>query len=296
MSNITNLPASYNGNLPVPSLEAYIAQVNQIPILDRAEEIRLAERMQCENDREAAQLLILSHLRYVVRVAKSYMGYGLSLADLIQEGTIGLMKAVKRFDYKKEVRLVTFAMHWIKAEIHEFIIKNWRIMKVATTKAQRKLFFKLKSAKKSVNWLTNEEAQIIAKDLGVKSSEVFKMEQRLLSKDVPFELPYDEHTVHSANSNKQATAPIHYLEVEEANPALMLEHANWQTDLQDKLQTSIAQLDPRSQEIIQKRWLAVDNKATLAELAENFNISKERVRQLEQQALGQLKQAIYKND
>jgi RNA polymerase sigma-32 factor len=273
-----------NKNLPIGSIDGYMQRVNHIPMLSAEEEYTLGKKLQTEGDLEAAQKLVTSHLRYVVRVAKGYLGYGLHLSDLIQEGTIGLMKAVKRFDPDKGVRLVSFAVHWIKAEIHEFIIRNWRIVKVATTKAQRKLFFNLRSSKKRLGWFTQEEVNSIAQELGVKPEEVVRMEQRMQCGDIAFDLPgeHDEYTI---------PAPIEYLESDERDPLLLLEQANWSNYTQNKVQEIISSLDQRSRDILDKRYMA-EQQATLSELANKYKISAERVRQLEQSALNKIKQAI----
>ena len=276
-----------NTHLPIGSIEAYIQRVNTIPLLSEEEEYELGERLQKYGDLKAAQKLVTSHLRYVVRVAKGYVGYGLHLADLIQEGTIGLMKAVKRFQPNKGVRLVTFAVHWIKAEMHEFIIRNWRIVKVATTKAQRKLFFNLRSAKKYLGWFTQEEIESVAKDLGVKADEVVRMEQRLHAGDVSFDLPQiDEHSDRVA-----LPAPSGYLESKEVDPSLQMENKNWADYTHDKLQHALISLDARSRDILEKRWIA-DNKSTLSELAAYYKVSVERIRQLEQNAIHKLRVAL----
>ncbi len=268
--------------VPVPSLEAYMATVNGIPMLSAQAEYELASRLQQQGDLSAARALVLSHLRFVVRVAKEYNGYGLALADLIQEGNIGLMKAVKRFDPTVGVRLVSFAVHWIKSEIHEYIIKNWRIVKIATTKAQRKLFFNLRKMKPRLGWFSEAEIQDVAKELNVPVREVIAMEMRLNAQDAAF----DGHQDTAEDENPYI--PALYLEDKGANPALLIEQDNWQIDATDRLQHAFEQLDERSQIIIRTRWLN-DNKATLQELAERFQISAERVRQLEQKALDNLK-------
>lgn len=275
-----------SSQVPASSLDSYIQYANSIPILSREEEANLAREWHASENVHSAQKLVLSHLRYVVRVAKGYMGYGLNLSDLIQEGTIGLMKAVKKFNPEKEVRLVTFAMHWIKAEIHEFIIKNWRIVKIATTKSQRKLFFKLRSKKKGSNWLSAQEIKQIAADLGVKEKEVMQMEARLAYSDTPFDLPDDAD---SDNLDRIAYSPVEYLENKSASPDQILESDAWQDQMQSGLYEAFNNLDERSQYILQRRWLNDDAKATLDELAQHFNISKERVRQIEAKAMSQIK-------
>jgi RNA polymerase sigma-32 factor len=284
MNNV-GLPVLANVQLPTSSIDSYIQFANSVPILTKEEEYELARKWHETEDLQAAQRMVLSHLRYVIRVAKSYMGYGLNLADLIQEGTIGLMKAVKKFQPEREVRLVTFAMHWIKAEIHEFIIRNWRIVKIATTKSQRKLFFKLRSKKKNLNWLTGSEITEIARDLGVKEKDVMQMEARLAFDDTPFDLPTDA----SDDSDRIAYSPVEYLEHKSAGPEQMLEDYSLQTLVNVNLQDALKKLDPRSLHILQQRWLNDDTKATLEELAQHFSISKERIRQIEAKAMQQIK-------
>jgi RNA polymerase sigma-32 factor len=275
--------------LPSSSMDSYIHYANSVPLLSREEESELARDWHESGNLQAAQKLILAHLRYVVRVAKGYMGYGLNLGDLIQEGTIGLMKAVKKFKPEKEVRLVTFAMHWIKSEIHEFIIRNWRIVKIATTKPQRKLFFKLRSKKKGTSWLTNQEVTEIANDLGVKEKDVLQMEARLAFSDTPFDLPEDAD---SNGADRIAYSPVEYLENKSANPAQALENDTWQDKMQDGLYEALDNLDARSLYIVQQRWLNDDNKATLEDLAQHFSVSKERIRQIEARAMEQIKEHI----
>lgn len=274
------------GNLPViqEGLSQYLQTINKIPLLDEAQEHALAIQYREHGDLVAAQKLVLSHLRYVVKVARGFSGYGLAFADLIQEGTIGLMKAVKRFDPKLNVRLVTFAMHWIKAEIHDFIIKNWRIVKVATTKAQRKLFFNLRRAKNQLGWFTREEVNMVAEDLGVKPSEVVEMEQRLYAQDACFEAS-------DVDDEDAYLAPEYRLEAPNTDPALLQANADALQVNSDQLQTALMQLDARSLDIIQSRWLS-DKKATFKTLAEKYNVSIERVRQLEQAAMQSLKTEI----
>ncbi len=272
--------------LPTSSIESYISYANSIPMLSREEEAELANEWHAKENLQAAQKLVLSHLRYVVRVAKGYMGYGLNLSDLIQEGTIGLMKAVKKFNPEKEVRLVTFAMHWIKAEIHEYIIRNWRIVKIATTKSQRKLFFKLRSKKKGTGWLSSQEVSEIAKDLGVKEKDVMQMEARLAYSDTPFDLPDDAD---ADSVDRIAYSPVEYLEHKSVSPELSLEQDSWQDKMQTGLYAALENLDERSLYILQQRWLNDDNKATLEDLAQHFSVSKERIRQIEAKALEQIK-------
>jgi RNA polymerase sigma-32 factor len=271
--------------LPANTIDGYIHYVNSIPVLSREEEAELANQWISNQDIKAAQKLVLSHLRYVVRVAKSYMGYGLNLADLIQEGSIGLMKAVKKFKPEREVRLVTFAMHWIKAEIHEFIIRNWRIVKIATTKPQRKLFFKLRSKKQSEGWLSSSEITEIAKDLGVKEKEVIQMEARMSYGDTPFDLPDD---IDDAN-DRLSYAPVEYLEHKSAAPDEVLETESWNNQMHSGLQEAFNNLDDRAKYILQQRWLNHDSKATLDDLAQHFSVSKERIRQIEAKAMAQIK-------
>jgi RNA polymerase sigma-32 factor len=267
--------------LPAGSLDAYIQSVNLIPILTAEEEQDLALRYRHDNDLEAAKQLVMSHLRFVVKVARGYNGYGLPLADLIQEGNIGLMKAVKRFDPSMGVRLVSFAVHWIRAEMHEFILRNWRIVKIATTKAQRKLFFNLRSAKKRLGWMNNEEVDAIAKDLGVTSKDVMEMEQRLSNYDASFDGA-------SVDEEEDVYAPSAYLVDLRSGPEEQLETDQVDDQQQEKLQNAIATLDDRSRDIISKRWL-VENRATLHELAEEYDISAERIRQIETSAMKKLK-------
>jgi len=274
-------------NASASSIESYIQYTSSVPLLSKEEEFALAQDLQDNNNLEAAQKLVLSHLRYVVRVAKGYLGYGLNLGDLIQEGTVGLMKAVKKFTPEKDVRLVTFAMHWIKSEINEFVIRNWRVVKIATTKAQRKLFFKLRSKKKTLEWLSVAEREVIAQDLGVKAKEVEQMEARLYTADVAFDLPEQE--------NDETFAPVEYLEDKSvyASPLATVESGDWDNMAQDKFSEVFAKLDGRSQRILTCRWLQGEGmKATLADLAEEMQISKERVRQLERKAIQQMRELI----
>jgi RNA polymerase sigma-32 factor len=283
---MSNLLSIREMALPLGSLESYIQRVNQIPLLSVEEEQGFAQRFRTEGDLEAAQKLVLSHLRFVVRVARNYMGYGLAQADLIQEGNIGLMKAVKRFDPEIGVRLVSFAVHWIKAEIHEFVLRNWRIVKVATTKAQRKLFFNLRKATKQLGWFSEQEVQQVAANLNVSPKEVRTMEHRLASPDKSF-----EGSSSSEDEGEDWSAPVNYLVDSSSDPIKLLEEQD-STFKQDKdLQAAFIQLDARSQDIIKQRWLAED-KATLHELAAKYKISAERVRQLENQAMTKLKKLM----
>lgn len=271
-------------HLPVQSIEAYLRHVNQIPLLSAEEELDFATRLQQNNDIAAARPLILAHLRYVARVAKGYMGYGLPLADLIQEGNIGLMKAVRRFNPTMGVRLVTFAMHWIKAEIHEYILRNWRIVKIATTKAQRKLFFNLRNMKKHLGWMSQQEVNDIAKDLRVKPETVREMELRLASSDTAFD-------AHDDDEDNHHFAPAGYLEDHRANPAQQLESDDWSEQSNDTIYRALDQLDERSQDIIRARWLN-ESKLTLQDLADKYKVSAERIRQLEKTAMDKLRVAV----
>ena len=274
-------------NLPIPSamgsLEAYIGAVHQIPVLTVEDEQRLAHRLREDNDIAAAQELILSHLRFVIHVARGYSGYGLQIGDLIQEGNIGLMKAVKRFDPTVGVRLVSFAVHWIRAEMHEFIIKNWRIVKVATTKAQRKLFFNLRKSKTRLGWLNAEEVSAVARDLNVSEREVLEMESRLSGRDIGFDAPDD------ADDDHAPPAPVNYLVARDDDPALAYESANDEDNQLELLREGMAQLDARSRDIIKRRWLDADSKVTLQELADEYGVSAERIRQVEANALKKMK-------
>lgn len=269
--------------VPGGDLSAYIQAVGSIPVLSAERERELAEELHYRGDLEAARQLVMSHLRFVVHIAKSYSGYGLPQADLIQEGNVGLMKAVKRFDPSKGVRLVSFAVHWIKAEIHEYVLRNWRIVKVATTKAQRKLFFNLRSAKKQLAWLSNDEAKAVASDLGVDINEVRRMEGRLSSVDLAFDADADDES--------GAVAPVYYLEDKSGDPAAVLEADNWEETSHQALTLAMSELDDRSRDILQSRWLT-DTKATLHELAERYGVSAERIRQLEQAAMKKLRASM----
>ena len=270
---------------PGRDLGAYIQTVNTIPLLTAAEEQSLGYRLQDEGDLEAARMLVMSHLRFVVHIARSYQGYGLPQADLIQEGNIGLMKAVKRFDASMGVRLVSFAVHWIKAEIHEFVLRNWRIVKVATTKAQRKLFFNLRGAKKDFGWLNVEELKAIASDLNVKPETVREMEGRLASIDTAFDGYTDD------DDETYSAAPVNYLIDSRYDPAILAEDENTETDAHTKLQNALAKLDERSRDILQQRWLN-DNKSTLHDLAAIYGVSAERIRQLEKNAMNKIRTSL----
>jgi len=266
-------------------LSGYIQAVNRIPVLSAEEEHDLAVRLQRDDDLGAARRLVLSHLRFVVHIARGYNGYGLPLGDLIQEGNIGLMKAVKRFNPDVGVRLVSFAVHWIRAEMHEFILRNWRIVKVATTKSQRKLFFNLRSAKKRLGWLNGEEVAAVAKDLGVKPEAVLEMESRLSGQDVTFDPSADD------DDESRSLAPAAYLQDSRMDPAVMLESSDWQANRLDALQGALEQLDERSRDILAQRWLT-DDKSTLQTLADRYQVSAERIRQLENNAMKKLKAVL----
>ncbi len=281
MSTALALPV----NLSVGTFDAYLNVVRQMPKLTVEQELELAFKDRDDGDLEAARDLVMTNLRFVVHVARGYSGYGLSMPDIIQEGNIGLMKAVKRFDPDVGVRLVSFAVHWIKAEIHEYVIKNWGIVKIATTKAQRKLFFNLRKSKQDLGWLSNDEAVAIAKDLDVDVSIVYEMEKRLGSKDMSFDMPVDEA------SEESFVAPASYLQQYGADPAELLENSDWVGHEQDLLADAMAGLDERSLDILSSRWL-MDKKATLHELAERYNVSAERIRQLEQNAMKKLRVAV----
>ncbi|MFK5914406.1 MAG: RNA polymerase sigma factor RpoH [Woeseiaceae bacterium] len=270
--------------IPSGSLESYLQAARNIPILTAEEERELATQLQDHGDLDAAQKLVLSHLRFVAHIARSYNGYGLALADLVQEGNIGLMKAVKRFDPTVGVRLISFAVYWIRAEIHEFILRNWRIVKVATTKAQRKLFFNLRKKKKRLGWFNNDEVHAVADELGVKPTEVLEMEKRLSGLDIGFDGPDD-------NDEQISPAPANYLEDSSLEPAQLNEQSNWAEDQQTRLYSALSELDERSQDILRQRWLS-DNKSTLHQLADQYSISAERVRQLESNAIKKLKNFI----
>jgi RNA polymerase sigma-32 factor len=287
MNQMTATTALVSHNLPVPSalgsLEAYVGAVHQIPVLSAEDEQALARRLRDEDDLGAARELVLSHLRFVVHVARGYNGYGLQLGDLIQEGNIGLMKAVKRFDPDIGVRLVSFAVHWIRAEMHEFIIKNWRIVKVATTKAQRKLFFNLRRSKTRLGWLNAEEVRVVAQNLNVSEREVLEMESRLSGRDIGFDAPDDVDDDHAP------PAPVAYLVAEGLDPAQTYESADSEADQLDLLREGLARLDQRSRDIVKRRWLDADSKVTLQELADEYSVSAERIRQIEANALKKMK-------
>jgi len=271
--------------LPVGSLEAYKQAVETIPMLSREEEQALAERYQRDHDLDAAWRLVTAHLRFVVRIARGYQGYGLAEADLIQEGNIGLMKAVKRFDPAIGVRLVSFAVHWIRAEIHEFILRNWRIVKVATTKAQRKLFFNLRGAKKRLGWLNREEVESVASDLGVTPEDVVEMEKRLNAHDAAFDQG-------ASGEDEGPPAPVAYLQDLRFDPAASAEDTDWETHNSERLLEALDRLDDRSRDIVTRRWLDEGNKATLHDLAGKYHVSAERIRQLEKNAMHKLRRTL----
>ncbi len=279
------VPAKMNMAMPTPtgSLDSYIQAVGAIPVLAPEEERDLATRLQQDGDLGAARQMVLAHLRFVVHIARSYSGYGLPLGDLIQEGNIGLMKAVKRFDPDQGVRLVSFAVHWIRAEIHEFVLRNWRIVKVATTKAQRKLFFNLRKNKQRLGWFTNDEVNAVAHDLGVKPETVREMESRMSGRDVAFDL--DDH------DDDAYVAPETYLGDENADPARQWESHDWSEHNSQRLYGALADLDDRSRDILARRWMG-EKKATLQELADQYQVSAERIRQLENNAMKKLKAAL----
>ena len=277
------LPVSVSMPMPTGSLEAYIQTVNRFPILSAEEEQRFARRFRDDGDLEAARQLVLSHLRLVVAIARGYLGYGLPHGDLIQEGNIGLMKAVKRFDPDRGVRLVSFAIHWIKAEMHEYILRNWRLVKVATTKAQRKLFFNLRSMKKDLGPLSSKDVERVAGELNVKPAEVVEMETRLAGQELAFEGERDD---------EESYAPVHYLADEADEPYRVLEAEESERVRSAGLQKALATLDPRSRRIVEARWLREQDTATLHELAAEFKVSAERIRQIEAKALDKMRQLL----
>ena len=289
MSDSSNQLMPLSLSAPGVNLGAYISTVNQIPILTAEQEKELADRYYYDQDLEAAKMLVMSHLRFVVHIARSYAGYGLPQGDLIQEGNLGLMKAVKRFDPNMGVRLVSFAVHWIKAEIHEYVIRNWRIVKIATTKAQRKLFFNLRSLKKSSKKLTLEEAKSIANDLNVTPEQVLEMQGRLTAYDAAFEAQGDDDDEGSTH-----VAPALYLEDNRYDPARLAENEDYEEQSTNALHDAMNQLDDRSRNILQRRWLD-DDKSTLHELAAEYNVSAERIRQLEKNAMEKIKVAMSSN-
>ena len=269
---------------PVGSLDAYIQAVGSVPVLSQEDEQQLARQFRDEGDLDAARQLVLAHLRFVVHIAKGYNGYGLPIGDLIQEGNVGLMKAVKRFDPEVGVRLVSFAVHWIRAEIHEFVLRNWRVVKVATTKAQRKLFFNLRKSKKRLSWLSAEETRAVANDLGVPEHEVTAMEQRLAANDASFDAT-------PGDNDDSAFGPSAYLPSPDADPATLVENADWEASASSQLAGALTDLDDRSRDILARRWLT-DDKATLHELADEYGVSAERIRQIEAAAIKKLRVAM----
>ena len=281
MSQAISLPV----NASLETVDSYLSYVRRLPRLSAEDENVLARRFREQNDLDAARQLVLANLRFVVHIARGYVGYGLPLPDLVQEGSVGLMKAVKRYDPDIGVRLVSFAVHWIKAEIHEFIIQNWRIVKIATTKAQRKLFFNLRRLRGQMNWLRHDEAESVAGELGVDVASVYEMENRLSSRDIAFE-PQDDD-----DGEKDHTCPSHYLCKPDDDPALAVEESQWGQYSERELVGALNRLDDRSRDIVSRRWLS-EEKATLGELAERHNISAERVRQIEVGALNKLRAAI----
>ena len=272
---------------PLGNLESYVRAANTWPMLSAEEEKALAERLHYQGDLDAAKTLILSHLRFVVHIARNYSGYGLPQADLIQEGNIGLMKAVRRFNPEVGVRLVSFAVHWIKAEIHEYVLRNWRIVKVATTKAQRKLFFNLRKTKQRLGWFNQDEVEMVARELGVSSKDVREMESRMAAQDMTFDMSADDES-----GEGKSMAPVLYLQDKTSDFADGIEEDNWDAHAADKLSYAMEGLDERSQHIIRARWLDEDNKTTLKELADQYGVSAERVRQLEKNAMKKLRMAI----
>ena len=282
---MTTSATTANNNLilagPVGSLSAYIQAVGSIDVLSKEDEQALAHRFRDDEDLEAARELVMAHLRFVVHIAKGYTGYGLPLNDLIQEGNVGLMKAVRRFDPEYDVRLVSFAVHWIRAEIHEFVLRNWRIVKVATTKAQRKLFFNLRKNKKSLAWLSHAETQALAKDLGVSAKEVTEMEKRLSARDALFDPA-------PAADDERVFSPAAYLPAPDSDPAQIVEKTDWHDNATDRMTAAIATLDERSRDILQSRWLT-DDKKTLHTLADEYGVSAERIRQIEVNAIKKIR-------
>jgi RNA polymerase sigma-32 factor len=268
---------------PVGSFDAYMDKVSRIPVLSREDESVLANRFRNEGDLDAARQLVLSHLRFVVHIARGYSGYGLPLGDVVQEGNVGLMKAVKRFDPTVGVRLVSFAVHWIRAEIHEYVLRNWRLVKVATTKAQRKLFFNLRKMKKNLAWLSAEETQAVARDLNVSPEEVTEMEKRLAARDLSFDPVPD-----SSEDGDETYSPAAYLPSPDSDPALQIENAEWEDTTGDRLAEAMKTLDPRARDILVSRWTG-DAKATLHDLADKYGVSAERVRQIEASAIKKLR-------
>jgi len=270
---------------PIGSLDAYLERVSRIPVLSRERESELAEQYRSTEDLAAARELVLSHLRFVVHIARGYSGYGLPIGDLIQEGNVGLMRAVKRFDPTVGVRLVSFAVHWIRAEIHEYVLRNWRLVKVATTKSQRKLFFNLRRFKKNLGWLSDAETKAVAEDLGVTPREVTEMEKRLTSRDLSFDPAPD------SDEEEGSFSPVAYLAQPDSDPSQLVEREQFDDDTTERLAAAMKQLDERSQHILRTRWMT-DDKATLHELADQFGVSAERIRQIENNAIKKLRSLI----
>jgi RNA polymerase sigma-32 factor len=282
---VRHSPAELALSGAIGSFDAYADAVSRVPVLTREEELVLANRFHGENDLDAARQLVLSHLRFVLHIARGYAGYGLPMGDLVQEGNVGLMKAVKRFDPAVGVRLVSFAVHWIRAEIHEYVLRNWRLVKVATTKAQRKLFFNLRRYKRNLGWLTAEETKAVARDLGVSEQDVTEMERRLYSRDVSYDPAPD------TDDEEDVYSPSAYLPAADADPAVAVERAEWDDDVTGKVAAAMSQLDERSQAILRARWMD-EPKATLHELAEKYGVSAERIRQIEANAIKKLKKMV----
>ena len=285
MSTLQALVASRPESLlagPLGSFDAYADRISRIPVLSREEEQELATRFRTEDDLEAARTLVMSHLRFVLHIARGYAGYGLPIGDLVQEGNVGLMKAVKRYDPTQGVRLVSFAVHWIRAEIHDYVLRNWRLVKIATTKAQRKLFFNLRRMKKNLGWLSQAETQAVARDLGVSPREVTEMEQRLAARDMSFD------PVPDGDDDEHRFGPAQFLPAPGSDPAVQAETSEWDADVRARLATAVSDLDARSQDIVRRRWLA-EEKPTLHELADEYGVSAERIRQIEVAAVKKLR-------
>ena len=267
------------------NFDAYVERVSRIPMLSKEQEVELAKRFHADGDLEAARQLVISHLRFVVHIARGYVGYGLPIGDLVQEGNVGLMKAVKRFDPSVNVRLVSFAVHWIRAEIHEYVLRNWRLVKIATTKAQRKLFFNLRRMKKNLSWLSHAETLAIARELGVEPAMVTEMEKRLAARDMPFDPAPDQ------DEDEPSVSPAMYLPSPDSDPAVAVERKEWDETTSSELASAIDGLDARSQDILKSRWM-VEEKATLHELAAKYKVSAERIRQIEENAISKLRKSM----
>ncbi len=267
------------------NFDAYVERVSRIPMLSKEQEIELAKRFHADGDLEAARELVISHLRFVVHIARGYVGYGLPMGDLVQEGNVGLMKAVKRFDPAVNVRLVSFAVHWIRAEIHEYVLRNWRLVKIATTKAQRKLFFNLRRMKKNLSWLTHAETLAVARELGVEPAMVTEMEKRLSARDMSFDPAPDQ------DEDEPSVSPAMYLPSPDLDPAIAVENKEWDETTSAELASAIEGLDTRSQDILKSRWM-VEEKATLHELAAKYQVSAERIRQIEENAIRKLRKSM----